>query len=66
MGKPGMRDGIIRRGSTYSYVVRERDPRTGGTKPRWVGGFATRAEAKKARDAARHAVHRAHTPHPRT
>ncbi len=57
-GSTGMRDGVIRRGRTYSFVVRERDPSTGGTKPRWVGGFATRAEAKKARDAARHAVNR--------
>ena len=54
----GMRDGIIQRGSTYSYVVRERDPQTGATKPRWVGGFSTRKAAKDARDAARHAVNR--------
>ncbi|GAA5157165.1 tyrosine-type recombinase/integrase [Ornithinimicrobium tianjinense] len=53
-----MRDGIIQRGKTWSYVVRERDPQTGKTKPRWVGGFPTRTAAKKARDAARHAVNR--------
>lgn len=51
-----MRDGIIQRGKTWSYVVRERDPKTGKTKPRWVGGFATRKAAKSARDDARHAV----------
>lgn len=48
-----MRDGIIKRGTTYSYVVRERDPQTGKTKPRWVGGFKTQKEAKAARDKAR-------------
>jgi integrase len=53
-----MRDGILKRGSTYSYVVRERDPLTGKTKPRWVGGFPTRKDAAAARDSARHAVHR--------
>jgi hypothetical protein len=53
-----MRDGIIQRGPTWSYVVRERDPRTGKTKPRWVGGFATRKAARDARDAARHQVSR--------
>ena len=53
-----MRDGIIQRGATYSYVVRERDPQTGTTKPRWVGGFPTRTAARKARDEARHAVNR--------
>jgi len=53
-----MRDGIIQRGATWSYVVRERDPATGKTKPRWVGGFPTRTAAKRARDDARAAVHR--------
>jgi integrase len=53
-----MRDGIIRRGATWSYVVREKDPATGKTRPRWHGGFSTRKEAKEARDAARTAVHR--------
>jgi len=53
-----MRDGIIQRGKTWSYVVRERDPQTGKTRPRWVGGFPTRAAAKRARDEARHAVNR--------
>ena len=53
-----MRDGIIQRGTTWSYVVRERDPGTGKTRPRWVGGFATRKAARDARDAARHQVSR--------
>lgn len=56
--RPRMRDGIIRRGTTYSYVVRERDPETGTTKPRWVGGFRTAKDAKAARDKARNEVHR--------
>ena len=53
-----MRNGIVKRGSTWSYVVRERDPQTGKTKPRWVGGSKTRKEAEEKRDAARHASHR--------
>jgi integrase len=53
-----MRNGVVRRGSTWSFVVRERDPETGKTKPRWVGGFRTRKDAEKARDGARAAVHR--------
>jgi len=58
MPAPKMRDGLVQRGSTWSYVVRERDPGTGKSKQRWVGGFTTRAEARKARDAARHATNR--------
>jgi integrase len=45
-----MRDGIIKRGSTYSYVVGEKDPATGKTRQRWRGGLPTRAAAKAARD----------------
>ena len=56
--KATMRDGIIKRGSTYSYVVRERDAETGKSKPRWFGGFATRKEAMAARNKARTAVDR--------
>lgn len=51
--RPAMRDGIIKRGTTYSYVVRERDPETGRSRPRWVGGFPTAKAAKAARDKAR-------------
>ncbi len=52
-----MKDGIVKRGSTWSYVVRERDPETGVSRPRWVGGFRTRQDAKQARDKARAASH---------
>jgi len=48
-----MRNGIAKRGSTYSYVIRVPDHKTGKTKPKWVGGFKTESEAKKARDKAR-------------
>lgn len=48
-----LRDGVVRRGSTYSYVIRMTDPVTGVSRPRWVGGFATEAAAKGARDRAR-------------
>jgi integrase len=48
-----LRDGVMRRGRTWSYVIRVKDPETGVSKPRWVGGFATEAAAKAARDEAR-------------
>src|SRR3954452_15140099 len=48
-----LRDGVVKRGRTWSYVVRVNDPETGRSRPRWVGGFATEAEAKAARDEAR-------------
>lgn len=54
----GVRDGVVRRGTTWSYVVRVRDPETGRSRPRWVGGFATEREAKSARDDARVAANR--------
>jgi integrase len=53
-----MRDGVIKRGATFSYVVREKDPATGKPRPRWIGEFQTRKAAKDARDAARNAVNR--------
>ncbi len=49
---PKLRNGVIRRGKTWSYVIRVTDAR-GVSKPRWVGGFATEAAAKRARDEAR-------------
>lgn len=48
-----MRNGVIKRGKTYSYVVRLKDPATGVSKPHWVGGFETHAEAAAARDETR-------------
>jgi len=50
---PRLRDGVIKRGQSWSYVIRVSDPATGVTKPRWVGGFKTEEEAKAARDEAR-------------
>src|SRR6266571_369181 len=50
---PKLRDGVIQRGGSWSYVIRVPDPATGVTKPRWVGGFATEQDAKAARDEAR-------------
>ncbi len=43
----------MKRGHTWSYVIRVRDPETGVSKPLWVGGFATEEEAKAARDEGR-------------
>ena len=51
--QPKVHDGIVKRGNTWSYVVRVRDPETGVSKPKWVGGFATDTAAKEARDEAR-------------
>jgi integrase len=50
---PKLRDGVMRRGATWSYVIRVKDTETGISKPRWVGGYATDQEAKAARDEAR-------------
>lgn len=47
-----LKDGVIRRGSSWSYVIRVANA-SGVSKPRWVGGFATEAAAKAARDSAR-------------
>src|SRR5262249_56373287 len=34
-------------------VIRVRDPETGRSRPRWVGGFGSETEGKSARDQAR-------------
>src|SRR5690349_11884537 len=52
-----MRNGIIKRGATWSYVVRLPDPATGKTRPKWFGGFATAKDAKQARDRAQSRIH---------
>ena len=43
-----MRSGVIKRGNTWSYVLRVAD-NSGGQKQKWVGGFKTEREAKLAR-----------------
>jgi integrase len=48
-----LRDGVMKRGNTWSYVIRVTDPATGKSKPKWAGGFPTEQEAKAARDEAR-------------
>jgi integrase len=54
-----MRDGIVKRGSRWAYKVElPRDPSTGKRRQEWRGGYATREEAKAARDEARTRVHR--------
>ena len=52
-----LRDGVIKRGATWSYVIRVTDA-NGFSRPRWVGGFSTEETAKAARDAARVAARR--------
>jgi integrase len=54
---PRLRDGVMKRGQTWSYVIRVKDSGTGVSKPRWVGGFATEQAAKAARDQARVKAH---------
>ncbi len=53
-----LRDGIVKRGTGWSYVVRVADPATGLTRPKWVGGFVSEDAAKAARDDARVAARR--------
>ena len=48
-----LRGGVMKRGRSWSYVIGVKDPETGASRPRWVGGFATEDEAKAARDEAR-------------
>ena len=55
MTDQAMKDGLVKRGRTWSYVVRVRDPNTGKMKDQWKGGFATKTEAKTARNDARSA-----------
>ncbi|MGW0586375.1 tyrosine-type recombinase/integrase [Streptosporangium sp. NPDC002607] len=50
---PKLRDRVMKRGNTWSYVIRVKDPETGESKPKWVGGFTTEEAAKAARDEAR-------------
>lgn len=50
---PRLRDGVIKRGGSWSYVIRVHDAATGMTKPKWVGGFESEEDAKAARDEAR-------------
>lgn len=53
-----LRDGVMKRGASWSYVVRVRDANSGRSSPKWVGGFRTEAAAKEARDNARVAARR--------
>jgi integrase len=50
---PRLRDGVIKRGGSWSYVIRVPDAATGVSRPKWVGGFETEEAAKAARDEAR-------------
>ena len=53
-----LKDGVVKRGNTWSYVIRVTNHTTGASRPRWVGGFRTEGEAKAARDRARVAARR--------
>ena len=53
-----LRDGVLKRGNSWSYVIRVSDAETGANRPKWVGGFSSEAEAKAARDIARVAARR--------
>jgi integrase len=53
-----VKDGVVRRGSSWSYVIRVTNHATGVSRPKWVGGFPTETAAKAARDTARVAARR--------
>jgi integrase len=55
---PKLKDGLVKRGSTWSYVIRVPDPTTGRSRPLWVGGYPTESAAKIARDEARYLARR--------
>ncbi len=48
-----MKDGLVKRGQTWAYVASEVDGETGKKKPVWHGGYASREDARVARDDAR-------------
>lgn len=54
--KNKLKNGIVYTGRSWSYVLRVPDPKTGKTKPKWVGGFDSEKSAKLARDKARVAI----------
>lgn len=54
--KNKVKNGIVYTGRSWSYVLRVPDPKTGKTKPKWVGGFESEKAAKVARDKARVAI----------
>ena len=53
-----VKDGVVKRGNTWSFVIRVTNQATGASRPRWVGGFRSEGEAKAARDRARVAARR--------
>lgn len=53
-----LKDGLMKRGTKWYYVIRVKDPATGKSKPKWVGGFDLEEDAKEARDEARVAARR--------
>lgn len=48
-----MKDGVIQRGKTWSYVLRITDPNTLKKKQKWVSGFLTRQDAVDALETAK-------------
>ena len=48
-----VKDGLCKRGATWSYIVRVRDASTGKMKDQWHGGYKTQGEARTARNDAR-------------
>ncbi len=60
MSNGKMKDGLVKRGSTWAYVVSEVDAETGKRKPVWHGGYATREDARVARDDARDRANKGH------
>jgi len=54
--KNQVKNGVVFSGKSWSYVIRIPDPVTGKTKPKWVGGYDSKASALLARDKARVAL----------
>lgn len=55
-----MKDGLVKRGEKWAYVVSEVDPDTGRKKPKWYSGFDSREDARVVRDAARDRANKGH------
>lgn len=55
-----MKDGLVKRGERWAYVISEVDATTGKRKPVWHSGFASREDARMARDDARDKANKGH------
>ena len=40
-----VKDGVVKRGNIWSFVIRATNHTTGASRPRWVGGFRSEGES---------------------